>query len=189
MRTLLAIAFACAALPALAARERRRGGEAEDRTDAVRRREGRQQGRHHSGLGPVATRRRSPATSPAARGGDPFKDDKPLFSITAKNVEQYADKLADGTKAMFKKYPDYRIDVYPTRRSAAAPQWVYDNTLKNATRAKLNGDVVEGAYGGIPFPIPEGGRRGDVEPRAALARAVAEFRASRNTRSRPTASR
>ena len=89
--------------------------------------------------------------------GDPFKADKPLFSITAKNVEQYADKLADGSKALFKKYPDYRIDVYPTRRSAAAPQWVYDNTFKNATRAKLNGDVPEGAYGGIPFPIPKTG--------------------------------
>lgn len=89
--------------------------------------------------------------------GDPFKADKPLFSITAKNVEQYADKLADGTKALFKKYPDYRIDVYPSRRTAAAPQWVYDNTFKNATRAKLNGDVPEGAYGGVPFPIPKSG--------------------------------
>lgn len=58
---------------------------------------------------------------------------------------------------MFKKYPDYRIDVYPTRRSAAAPQWVYDNTLKNATRAKMNGDIPEGAFGGIPFPIPKTG--------------------------------
>ncbi len=89
--------------------------------------------------------------------GDPFKADKPLFSISAKNVDQYADKLADGTKAMFKKYPEYRIDVYPTRRSAAAPQWVYDNTFKNATRAKMNGDVVEGGYGGIPFPIAKTG--------------------------------
>ena len=89
--------------------------------------------------------------------GDPFKGEKPLFSITAKNVDQYADKLADGSKALFKKYPDYRIDVYPTHRTAAAPEWVYDNTFKNATRAKLNGDVVEGVYGGIPFPIPKNG--------------------------------
>jgi hypothetical protein len=94
---------------------------------------------------------------PGGTRGDPFKADKPLFSITAKNVDQYADKLADGSKAMFKKYPNYRIDVYPTHRSAAAPQWVYDNTFKNATRAKMNGDVVEGAFGGIPFPIPKTG--------------------------------
>ncbi|HJV69641.1 DUF1329 domain-containing protein, partial [Ideonella sp.] len=92
------------------------------------------------------------------RRGDPFKDEKPLFSISAKNADQYADKLSDGQKAMLKKYPDsYRIDVYKTHRTAAAPQWVYDNTLKNATRAKLNGDVVEGAYGGIPFPIAKTG--------------------------------
>src|SRR5436190_22623328 len=99
-----------------------------------------------------------PGDKPGGRRGDPFKDDKPLFSITAKNMDQYADKLTDGTKAMLKKYPDsYRVDVYPTRRTAAAPQWVYDNTLKNATRAKLNGDLVEGAYGGIPFPVAKNG--------------------------------
>lgn len=103
-------------------------------------------------------------TSPIAgdkaggRRGDPFKDEKPLFSISAKNADQHADKLSDGQKAMLKKYPDtYRIDVYKTHRTAAAPQWVYDNTLKNATRAKLNGDVVEGAYGGIPFPVAKTG--------------------------------
>jgi len=92
-----------------------------------------------------------------ARRRDPFRDEKPVLSINARNVEQHADKLADGTKAMFKKYPEYRIDVYPTRRTAAAPQWVYDNTFKNATRGKLVGDVPEGVYGGIPFPIPKSG--------------------------------
>ncbi|MES2264878.1 MAG: DUF1329 domain-containing protein [Pseudomonadota bacterium] len=89
---------------------------------------------------------------------DPFASEKPLYSITAKNAEQYADKLSDGVRAMLKKYPDtYRLDVYPTHRTAAAPQWVYDNTMKNATGAKLNGAVLSGAYGGIPFPIPKTG--------------------------------
>jgi hypothetical protein len=88
---------------------------------------------------------------------DPFATDKAVVSISAKNMDQHADKLTDGVKALMKKYPDFRIDVYPTRRSAAAPQWVYDNTFKNATRAKLvdNGHGTEGAYGGIPFPIPK----------------------------------
>ena len=94
---------------------------------------------------------------PGGRRGDPFKDEKPLYSITAANMAQYADKLSDGQQAMLKKYPDYRIDVYKTHRTAAAPQWVYDNTLKNATRAKLNGDIPQGAYGGIPFPVPKSG--------------------------------
>ena len=103
-----------------------------------------------------------PAFKEGGKRGDPFAADKPLFSITSKNMDQYAAKLSDGTKAMFKRYPDtYRIDVYPTRRSAAAPQWVYDNTLNNAKHAKLvqssAGLVPEGAYGGIPFPIPKDG--------------------------------
>lgn len=92
---------------------------------------------------------------------DPFVGEKKLFSIDAKNMDQYADKLSEGAKALLKKYPgSFRLDVYPTHRTAAAPQWVYDNTFRNATRAKaLEGGLkIEGAYGGIPFPIPKDGR-------------------------------
>ncbi len=90
---------------------------------------------------------------------DPFAQEKPLFSITAQTAAKYADKLSDGVKAMFVKHPSYRIDVYPTHRTAGGPQWVYDNTFANATRAKLekNGLSLAGAYGGIPFPIPKTG--------------------------------
>ncbi len=91
---------------------------------------------------------------------DPFVADKPLFTITAKNVDQYADKLSAASVALFKKYPDYRMDVYPTRRSAAFPKTVLDNTVKNATRCKTieNGlAVVPECRGGIPFPIPKNG--------------------------------
>ena len=103
-----------------------------------------------------------PSYQKGGKRGDPFAADKPLFSITSKNMAQYADKLSDGVKEMFKRYPDtYRMDIYPTRRTAAAPQWVYDNTAKNAVNAKLvegsAGPMPEGAYGGIPFPIPENG--------------------------------
>jgi len=88
---------------------------------------------------------------------DPFPGEKPSFAISAKNMAQYDAKLTDGVKALLKKYPDFRLDVYPTHRTAAAPQYVYDNTFKNATRAKLSegGHGTEGAYGGIPFPIPK----------------------------------
>lgn len=90
--------------------------------------------------------------------GDPFKGEKPLYSVTAKNMDQYADKLSAGVKDMLKKYPDsYRLDVYKTHRTAVAPQWVYDNTAKNATQVKLEGHTPVGAYGGIPFPIPKNG--------------------------------
>lgn len=90
---------------------------------------------------------------------DPFADDKPLFSITSANLAEHADKLSDGVKALFARRPEFRIDVYPTRRTAAAPQWVYDNVRRNATTARLAEDEssVSGAYGGIPFPIPASG--------------------------------
>lgn len=90
---------------------------------------------------------------------DPFKNEKPLFSITQANMAQYADKLADGQKYLLKKYPDYRIDVYPTHRTASFPQHVLDATVKNATRTKTTdgGIGIEGAEGGLPFPIPKNG--------------------------------
>ncbi|GAB4057132.1 DUF1329 domain-containing protein [Uliginosibacterium sediminicola] len=90
---------------------------------------------------------------------DFYADDKLLYSVDAKNMDKYVDKLSDGVKGLLKKYPDFKLNVYPTHRSAAAPQWVYDNTFQNATRAKLTdeGFGVSGAYGGIPFPIPQNG--------------------------------
>ena len=89
---------------------------------------------------------------------DLFADDKPLYSITSKNLAQYADKVSVGQQAMFKKYPDtYRLDVYQTRRTAAAPQWIYDEIANNATTATITDDgyAVNGGYGAIPFPIPQ----------------------------------
>ncbi|MCE6977038.1 DUF1329 domain-containing protein [Pseudomonas frederiksbergensis] len=101
----------------------------------------------------------APGYKPGDKRADPFAGEKPLYSIKASNMEQYASVLAEGTKVLLKKYPDYRLDIYPTHRSAAAPQWVYDNTGKNATRATLDVETekVASAYGGIPFPIPDNG--------------------------------
>ncbi|MHB8709435.1 MAG: DUF1329 domain-containing protein, partial [Desulfuromonadales bacterium] len=90
---------------------------------------------------------------------DPFANDKPLFTITAANLEQYAAKLTDGQKAMLKAYPSYKINVYPTRRSVSAPQRIYDATKAAATKAQLapGGNGVLGVTAGIPFPIPQSG--------------------------------
>ncbi|MNZ37431.1 hypothetical protein D3C78_548760 [compost metagenome] len=93
---------------------------------------------------------------------DPFPADKPLFVITAANASQYQDKLTAGQQAMFKRYPDsYRIPVYPTRRSAAAPQAVYDA----AKRSAVTTEAVNDGYGlknfeqsrYYAFPIPRNG--------------------------------
>jgi hypothetical protein len=90
---------------------------------------------------------------------DPFAAEKPLFSINAQNMSQYADRLTDGTKAMMKKYPTFRIDIYKTQRTVAYPDVVIRNTAKNAQRAKTyNGGLsISGARAGVPFPIPKDG--------------------------------
>jgi len=92
---------------------------------------------------------------------DPFADEKPLFSINAKNMNQYSDKLAEGVKVMMKRYPDYRIDVYPSHRTMVFPQWFYDATKKNATVCEMGKDGLvlkgKGCHGGAPFPIPKTG--------------------------------
>lgn len=104
----------------------------------------------------------TPGFKNGGRRPDPFANEKPTLRITAKNMDQYGDKLTEGVKALLQKYPDtYRLDVYQTHRSAAAPQYVYDNIFQNATQATLaessGGPVPKGAYGGIPFPIPKSG--------------------------------
>jgi hypothetical protein len=103
----------------------------------------------------------APGYKPGEARPDPFKDERPLFSITAANYKDYADKLPEGQKALFEKYPDYRMDIYSSHRTAALPQRIYDNIFANATRAQAAPDGiaygVTGAVGGIPFPIPKNG--------------------------------
>lgn len=92
---------------------------------------------------------------------DPYADDKPLFTITPADVDKYKDHLTPGQLAMFKKYADYRMIVYPTHRSAAFPKANYQETMVNAAsgRAKLvsGGDGLTGTNGGVAFPIPKSG--------------------------------
>ena len=90
---------------------------------------------------------------------DPFAADKSLFTISAANADKYKDNLAPGQLAMMKQYPDYKLMVYPTRRSAAYPEGHYKETRECAAKAKLaaGGNGVQGCTGGTPFPIPKSG--------------------------------
>jgi hypothetical protein len=90
---------------------------------------------------------------------DPFASEKPLFTINAQNMAQYADKLTEGTKAIMKKFPTFRIDVYKTHRTVAYPENVLKNTVRNAMKATTHNDglSISGARAGIPFPIPKDG--------------------------------
>jgi tetratricopeptide (TPR) repeat protein len=89
---------------------------------------------------------------------DPFAEDKPLFTITADNMGQYAQRLSSGHRELLRRHATYRMHVYPTRRSASYPQAIYDATQKNAGRAMLIGsDALSDARLGFPFPRPESG--------------------------------
>ncbi|WP_248739356.1 DUF1329 domain-containing protein [Pseudomonas sp. MWU12-2029] len=91
---------------------------------------------------------------------DPYGSEKPLFTITAQNVDQYKDKLAPGQYAMFKRYPDtFKMPVYPSHRGATVPDDVFAAIRKNATTTTLvaGGNGLENFQTAIPFPIPKDG--------------------------------
>jgi len=91
---------------------------------------------------------------------DPFADDQVLYTITSANYKEYADFLSPGQMALFEAYPDtYKMPIYPTRRSASYPDFVYEATKSNAVTAELipGGNGIKNAIMGIPFPIPENG--------------------------------
>jgi hypothetical protein len=88
------------------------------------------------------------------------KDEKPLYSIDAGNVGQYADKLSPGQVALVRQTKDYRMDVYPSHRTCGVPEFVAANTRKNVGTAKLAADgwsLAEATVPGYPFPIPGSG--------------------------------
>ncbi len=95
---------------------------------------------------------------PGDRHPDPFADDEPLFVITAQNYRDHADKLTAGHKAAFERYPDtFRMRVYPTRRSAAFSERIYEMTKRNASTGRLvaEGEGVADVAEGFPFPLPQ----------------------------------
>jgi len=96
---------------------------------------------------------------PGMHHPDPYADDQVLFTITAANMGDYADKLTPGHQAMLKTYDTFKMKVYPTHRSASYPQRIYDATIRNATSAELSegGNGIHGALMGVPFPIPKEG--------------------------------
>jgi len=89
----------------------------------------------------------------------PYADEKPQYTITAANMAQHQDKLTEGQKQLLKKYPSYRINVYPSHRDFGYPSWVCDTTKKNAATSQVldDGRAVSGYGGGLVFPIPQSG--------------------------------
>ncbi|MFU2327077.1 DUF1329 domain-containing protein [Pseudomonas sp. NFX98] len=90
---------------------------------------------------------------------DPFASEKPLLVIDGKNVDQYKSMLSATTVELAKRFPTFRVDVFPTHRTVSLPQAVLDNGVKNASGAKSleGGLAIENVLPGVPFPIPQSG--------------------------------
>jgi len=89
---------------------------------------------------------------------DPYANDKVLFTIRASNVDQYADRLSEGVKMMFRKYPDtFAMNIYPTHRDGRYSEVIEERTKWNSTNTKtVNGiDGLENYTGAVPFPFPK----------------------------------
>ncbi|WAJ37109.1 DUF1329 domain-containing protein [Pseudomonas sp. GOM7] len=91
---------------------------------------------------------------------DPFASDKPLYRVDSQNLAQYEALLPPGMHSLLQQNPGFYLRVFPTRRSAAAPQRIYDATRFNALNAELisGGNGVQGVASGIPFPLPQNGQ-------------------------------
>jgi hypothetical protein len=87
---------------------------------------------------------------------DPFAGDTVLYTVDASSMDQHAANLTEGQKAMMRAHATYKLNVYPTRRSCAYPQAIYDAMKHNAAHARLveDGNGVEGARVASPFPVP-----------------------------------
>lgn len=92
---------------------------------------------------------------------NPFKDERPLVRIDAGNMQEHEQFLSPGVQEMMRRYPSFYINVYPSHRTMVYSEDVLQNTVRNAQTARMVGDIegdgVEGAYAGIPFPIPKNG--------------------------------
>lgn len=100
---------------------------------------------------------------------DPYADDKILFTIDASNYQQYEDKLSPGSIALMKKYPTYKMNIYPTRRSGAYARQIYEDSIWNATNTEFCAEHKDDELrwdrcmhpavhrAGIVFPIPKNG--------------------------------
>jgi len=92
---------------------------------------------------------------------DPYVGDMVLYQIDATNYQEYKAQLTVGQIALFQKYPDtFKINVYPTRRSAFVPEEIRAKARANATKAELvdGGNGVTGYDSYYPFPIPRSGQ-------------------------------
>lgn len=102
-------------------------------------------------------RRSNPAEATTLLAGR-LAAEAPRLVITRASLDQHAAFLTEGHKALFQRYPDYRMPVYGSVRNAFFPDPVVAATRQNAVTAVLDGtDDLRGATLGVPFPVPATG--------------------------------
>jgi hypothetical protein len=102
---------------------------------------------------------KAPPIDPKVGYANPFADDKPLYTITAANAAQYKDLLSAGHMTLLKRdAKTFRMNVYPTRRSASYPEDVLAEVKKHMGVAKTDGfHIRDVGRSAVPFPVPENG--------------------------------
>ncbi len=90
---------------------------------------------------------------------DPEIDvEKPKFTITKANMAEHADKLSEGHKYLLRTYDTYKMDIYPSHRKTALPDFIYKATAENALNCELIGvDNPHNCKQGFLYPIPKSG--------------------------------
>ena len=90
---------------------------------------------------------------------NPYANDKPLLVIDGTNIDQYQNQVTATVAALARRFPGFRMDIYPSRRSLSLPKAVLDNTRLNALNAlsTKGGITIENVLPGIAFPIPASG--------------------------------
>ena len=92
--------------------------------------------------------------------GPQLLNEKPLYIITAANLDSYRQDLPKGLTALIEQYPEtMRIPVYKSYRPGYYPDWVYQAVEENRVSAELThgGDSIINTSPGIPFPDPSDG--------------------------------
>lgn len=105
--------------------------------------------------------RKAPANFDPAKGyADPFAAEKPLYVIGQNNLSEYQKWLAPGQIALLKRYPNYKIPVYKTHRTAVfAPEMMMSIDMEGSKPKLAHGGLaIEGVQStSVPFPEPRNG--------------------------------
>ena len=90
---------------------------------------------------------------PGHRRPNPFPEDVPIYSVSSRQLDAFEAFLTPGLREVLLDGA-HQILVYPSRRTAAAPIYWYDQTYLNILNTGWDQSQVRS---GVPFAIPEDG--------------------------------